>query len=351
MTHASIFSGIGGAELAASWMGWQNLFHCEIQEFPRKVLEYWYAKSISYEDITKTDFKKWRGRVNVLTGGFPCQPFSIAGKRAGADDNRYLWPEMLRAIREIQPAWVVGENVAGIISMVQPGDEVKMGCTDDLFEQNYIYRKEQEYTLSVICKDLERTGYAVQPFVIPACAVGAPHRRDRVWIVANRADARVEDLQREWQDGISKSSFTSHTDSNRQRQWQNEQKSVSKLFGKTDTCSCSTEEIATNAKCDRRCEIHQTIQSQKSNGYQSYRNGDKWYVRNKNSPQDRWQNFPSESPLCSRHDGLPFNVDDLTISFPKWRQETIKALGNAWVPQVAYEIFKAIEQLENIKNR
>lgn len=351
MTHASIFSGIGGAELAASWMGWQNLFHCEIQEFPRKVLEYWYQKSISYEDIKKTDFREWKGKVDVLTAGFPCQPFSVAGKRAGADDNRYLWPETIRAIREIQPAWFVGENVAGIISMVQPGNEVKMGRTDDLFEQNYIYRKEQVYTLAVICKDLERAGYAVQPFVIPACAVGAPHRRDRVWIVANNSDTRAEGLQREWKDGISKSSFTSHTDSNRQRQWQNEQKSVSKLFGKTDTCSCSTEEIATNAKCDRRCEIHQTIQSQKSNGYQSYRNGDKWYVRIKNRPQDRWQNFPSESPLCSRHDGLPFNVDDLTISFPKWRQEAIKALGNAWVPQVAYEIFKTIEQLGNIKNR
>lgn len=351
MTHASLFSGIGGAELAASWMGWQNLFHCEIQEFPRKVLEYWYPNSISYDDIKKTDFREWKGRVNVLTAGFPCQPFSVAGKRTGADDDRYLWPETIRAIREIQPAWFVGENVAGIISMVQPGEEAEMGCTDDLFEQNYIYRKEQEYTLPVICKDLERAGFEVQPFVIPACAVGAPHRRDRVWIVANRSDARAEDLQREWQDEISKSSFASHTDSNRQSQRQNEQKSVSKLFGKSDTCSCSTEEITTNAKCDRRCEIHQTIQSQQSNGYQSYRIGDKWYVGNKNRPQDRWRNFPSESPLCSRHDGLPFNVDDLTISFPKWRQEAIKALGNAWVPQVAYEIFKAIEQLENIKNR
>lgn len=350
MTHASLFSGIGGAELAASWMGWQNLFHCEIQEFPRKVLEYWYPNSISYDDIKKTDFREWKGRVNVLTAGFPCQPFSVAGKRAGADDDRYLWPETIRAIREIQPAWFVGENVAGIISMVQPGEEAKMGCTDDLFEQNYIYRKEQEYTLPVICKDLERAGFAVQPFVIPACAVGAPHRRDRVWIVANRSDARAKDLQREWQDEISKSSFASHTDSNRQRQRQNEQKPVSKLFGKTDTCSCSTEEITTNAKCDRRCEIHQTIQSQQSNGYQSYRIGDKWYVGNKNRPQDRWRNFPSESPLCSRHDGLPFNVDDLTISFPKWRQEAIKALGNAWVPQVAYEIFKAIEQFERTEN-
>lgn len=302
MTHASIFSGIGGAELAASWMGWQNLFHCEIQEFPRKVLEYWYPNSISYDDINKTDFREWKGKVDVLTAGFPCQPFSVAGKRAGADDNRYLWPETIRAIREIQPAWFVGENVAGIISMVQPGDEVKMGCTDDLFEKNYIYRKEQEYTLAVICKDLERAGYAVQPFVIPACAVGAPHRRDRVWIVAYRADTRAEGLQREWKDGISKSSFASHT--------------------KDDSKNKSETSQQTESKSDRE-----------------------------KFPQNWWRNFPTQSPICSRNDGLPFDVADLVISFPKWRQEAIKALGNAWVPQVAYEIFKAIEQLENIKNR
>lgn len=111
MNHASLFSGIGGAEVAASKMGWQNLFHCEIQEFPRKVLDYWFPNSESYEDITKTDFRKWKGKVDVLTGGFPCQPFSVAGKRKGADDNRYLWPQMLRAIRQIQPTWVVGKTL------------------------------------------------------------------------------------------------------------------------------------------------------------------------------------------------------------------------------------------------
>lgn len=107
LTHASVFSGIGGAELAASWMGWKNLFHCEIQQFPRQVLDYWFPNSESYEDITKTTFTKWKGKVDVLTGGFPCQPFSYAGSRKGAEDDRYLWPEMLRAIREIQPTWAL----------------------------------------------------------------------------------------------------------------------------------------------------------------------------------------------------------------------------------------------------
>ena len=121
LTHGSLFSGIGGPEVAAEMMGWENVFHCDINPFGRKVLDYWYPNSKSYEDITKTDFTEWRGKIDVLTGGFPCQPFSVAGKRKGADDNRYLWPHMLRAIREIRPAWVVGENVAGILTMVQPG--------------------------------------------------------------------------------------------------------------------------------------------------------------------------------------------------------------------------------------
>lgn len=186
MNHASLFSGIGGAEVAASMMGWQNLFHCEIQEFPRKVLQYWFPNSESYEDITKTDFHQWQGKVDVLTGGFPYQPFSLAGRRNGADDNRYLWPQMLRAIRQIHPTWVVGENVAGIKTMVESCQVTKMGRTDDLFEENYIYREESRFTLDKICADLEAEGYSVQPIVIPACSVGAPHRRDRVWIVARR---------------------------------------------------------------------------------------------------------------------------------------------------------------------
>ena len=106
-------------------MGWKNLFHCEIQQFPRQVLDYWFPNSESYEDITKTTFTKWKGKVDVLTGGFPCQPFSYAGSRKGAEDDRYLWPEMLRAIREIQPTWVVAENVVGITTIYNPAVSLK----------------------------------------------------------------------------------------------------------------------------------------------------------------------------------------------------------------------------------
>lgn len=114
MNHASLFSGIGGFDLAAREVGWNNVFQCEIDPFCQSVLKYYFPKTVLYEDIKRTDFTSWKGKIDVLTGGFPCQPFSVAGQRKGADDNRYLWPEMLRVIRETRPLWVIGENVAGI---------------------------------------------------------------------------------------------------------------------------------------------------------------------------------------------------------------------------------------------
>lgn len=374
LTHASLFSGIGGAELAASWLGWTNVFHCEIQEFQRKILEYWFPNSISYEDITKTDFKEWRGQIDILTGGFPCQPFSVAGKRKGAEDNRYLWGEMLRAIRQIQPTWVVGENVNGILSMVQPGTETKMGRTDDLLEENYIYRKEQQFTIEVICEDLERAGYSVQPFVIPACAVGAPHRRDRVWIVAHRTDTGAEDLQQGGKNGVSQSFFTSNTNSNRQRNRKDKQIFEQRCNRTTNIGKGCKDATSSNTQCFGGHKVDNKIQCEQSNGERTdgkgmFRtsfntNGKGWNALRYDDgypeatqqaesqfgradcPQSWWRNFPTQSPVCNRDDGLPFRVADLTISFPKWRSKSIEALGNAWVPQVAFEIFKAINEIQ-----
>ena len=187
MTHASLFSGIGGAEVAATMMGWENIFHCEINPFCRRVLEYWYPNSKSYEDITKTNFEEWRGKVDVLTGGFPCQPFSHAGQRRGSDDDRYLWPHMLRAIQECRPTWVIGENVVGITTMAEPGEILEVGSETSLFGEEdtlHTYESRERFTIERVCSDIESIGYAVQPIVIPACAVGAPHRRDRVFVIA-----------------------------------------------------------------------------------------------------------------------------------------------------------------------
>ena len=365
-THASLFSGIGGAELAATWMGWQNLFHCEIQEFPRRVLEYWYPNSISYEDITKTDFTSWRGKVDVLTGGFPCQPFSCAGLRKGADDNRYLWSEMLRAIREIQPSWVVGENVAGLLSMVQPGDEVKMGRTDDLFEENYIYRKEQRFTLDEICEGLECAGYAVQPFVVPACAVGAPHRRDRVWIVARLTADTDCDRQRHGQgeqEPITecertpddrngcKNGLASHPDEHRHTPCREGGRTETKreerfaLPGEREVWSQRSDRFpglsrdATYTQSIRRYESE--LYDGKSEKTQQEECGEQQFVGT-DCPQSKWRNFPTQPPVCDGNDGLSLGL--VGITFPKWRSEAIKALGNAMCPQVVYEIFRAIEE-------
>ena len=176
MTHGSLFSGIGGFDLAAEWSGWKNLFNCEWEEFPRKVLKHHFPNAQQYGDIKEFDATDYHGRIDILSGGFPCQPFSVAGKRKGTEDERHLWPEMLRIIGECQPRWVVGENVRGLVSW-----------SDGL-------------VLEACYSDLENLGYSVQSFIIPACAAGnAPHRRDRVWIVAHsnnfRTSSRLGEVQ------------------------------------------------------------------------------------------------------------------------------------------------------------
>jgi DNA (cytosine-5)-methyltransferase 1 len=128
-THASLFTGIGGFDLAASWMGWQNVFQCEIEPFCQRVLKCFYPQCELFTDIKTSNFTQYHGQIDIITGGFPCQPFSVAGKRQGTDDNRYLWAEMLRAIREVQPRWVVAENVFGLLSQ-QNGLVFERVCAD-----------------------------------------------------------------------------------------------------------------------------------------------------------------------------------------------------------------------------
>lgn len=416
LTHGSLFSGIGGPEIAAEIMGWKNVFHCEINPFGRKILDYWFPNSKSYEDITKTDFTEWRGKINVLTGGFPCQPFSCAGQRKGAEDNRYLWPEMLRAIREIQPDWVVGENVAGILSMVQPGSETALGREESLFgevdRKRILHR--QEYVVETVCNDLEREGYSVQPVVIPACAVGAPHRRDRVFFIAHRADAGVEGMQRKWEDNILSGRTAPDTDSHRWRNGKNQQVTIAERKGTANIGTFREDGTSSYSQCSGSGQIYKEVQSEQPNGHSFDSNGYEWDATNSNSEKLQewlktgrrsneaenraridngierfgslryapysynkrlqgcinfgsvgkekkkssheqfsgslfpdWQNFPTQSPVCSRDDGISTRLDG--IAFSKWRQESIKAYGNAILPQVMYEIFLAIESIEKGK--
>ena len=326
MKHGSLFSGLGGFDLAAQWMGWENVFHCEWMEFPRKVLDYHFPNADSHIDICKTDFKKYANKIDILTGGFPCQPFSLAGKRKGTDDERYLWGEMLRAIQEIKPTYVIAENVFGITNI--DGGMV--------FEQ--------------VCLDLETEGYEVQPFIIPAAAKNAPHRRDRCWFVAqNTMFSRCLHGENEqegadiWKqrntctrgaDGIHLQKGDA-TDSNLSRCKRQREQSITKREIRTG--SNGGKRNAFNSECIGRIEIRddngQSQEAQQTQCREKQFGG-------ANSTQNQWRYFPTQSPICSGDDGLPRQLDGIT--FPKWRAESIKGYGNAIVPQVAYEIFKQL---------
>ena len=451
MTHASLFSGIGGPEVAAAMLGWENLFHCEINPFGRKVLEYWFPDSVSYEDITKTSFKEWRGKVDVLTGGFPCQPFSYAGKRGGAEDARYLWPEMLRAIDEIRPAWVIGENVAGLSTMVEGWLPTEVGRGASLFEEGadlHDWVVEQAFTIERIAGELEGLGYSVQPVLIPAAACGAPHRRDRIFILAFNADAdrrddvrsagekRLQERHEIRESGISdqirparpgviadakhdglqyglerggKGGLLEEESAGGKSRLSNEIQ-FAPAKGARDASSdpasrgggALSEHLHPGlpdgdvALCDGRerdaADAHgsgreKSLQPRREahrpedgaglddrtlgprgDGKPADAIGERLEGKDQPRPDqgverlrlrrdlagrdweglrpgERWASFPTVSPIHRGNDGLPFNVDNLTISFTSWRTESLKAYGNAIVPQVMYRIFEAIEKV------
>lgn len=238
MRHASLFSGIGGFDLAAQWMGWENIFQVEIDNFCQKVLAKNFPNVKRYGDIKQFDGTKYRGTIDVLSGGFPCQPFSVAGSRKGKEDERYLWPEMLRVIGEIQPSFIVGENVSGSWQLV---DE--------------------------ICHALETKGFSTEPISLEAACVGAPHKRERYWFFAYSNEMRLQEISEKHGAALRIS-----------------QEAPSDFGGL---------------------------------------NADKWQI-------------------------TPRNSDDLRTGngIPNW-MDRISGLGNAIVPQVAFEIFKAIERINS----
>ncbi len=300
MNHGSLFSGIGGFDLAAEWMGWNNIFHCEWNEFGKWVLKYYWPNAISYDDITKTDFTIHRGTIDILTGGFPCQPYSHAGKRLGKEDDRHLWPEMRRAIREIAPRYVVGENVSGLLS----------------WNGGMVFDEVQA--------DLENEGYEVLPVVLPACGVNAPHRRDRVWFIANAIDRGNLRQSRKYE-------------GKGQEEWLQERHQVQqskKPIGLRPKLECIT-----SNPCHIKLqgsEFYGSIKESREIEGESRQSG--------RSVRSKWEQFPTQSPVCDGNDGIPPPLDGITFS--KWRNESIKAGGNAIVPQVAYEIFKSIEKTD-----
>ena len=376
MRHGSLFSGIGGFDLASEWMGWENVFHCEWNEFGQKVLKYYWPKAISYNDITKTDFSIHRGEIDIITGGFPCQPYSMAGKRLGKEDSRHLWPEMLRAIREIQPTWVVGENVRGLTN----------------WNGGLVFDEVQA--------DLEAEGYEVTPFLLPACAVNAPHRRDRIWFVAysnntrnstlSSGDNRIrkeESEERKFSQyessrlcfkgdatntssiglckhgegqrllfetlgasvGMGKENATDSkleglqgcTDS---REIRSEEREMGREGDKlaTQFTSISNESNVTDSNS-----IGHECREERERSERWTQSNDKQFKRRNKLPGADFKMFPSVSPICDGNDGVSDRLDSITFS--KWRNESIKAGGNAIVPQVVHQIFKAIQKYNDLE--
>ena len=408
MKHGSLFSGIGGFDLASEWMGWENVFHCEWNEFGKKVLHHYWPNAESFDDITKTDFTKYANKIDILTGGFPCQPYSQAGKRQGKEDERHLWPQMLRAIREIKPKYIVGENVFGLLN----------------WNGGMVFDE--------VHSDLEFEGYEVQAVVIPAAAVNAPHGRDRVWFVATNTKFKstgsdggtnneTEGNVRRGNEGdvfgtLRGNGITTDTDSIGNRGGSKQSSAAHKQgrSGKTNSGigdegkqqfvrDIASKGVDTNTNSVRlqhteeTRNIQESTRTPQSKGGQFAEpfetNGSDGDVTDTDSgglegtkevgwdsinvereskfgfatntdlprcqtkgeqpesttqnqriehPRGGWEQFPTESPICGGNDGLPTALDGITFS--KWRNESIKAYGNAIVPQVAYEIFKAIER-------
>ncbi len=310
--HGSLFSGAGGFDVAAELMGWENKFHCEWDKFCQQVLKYYWPNATQYGDIDKTDFTIWRGLIDVLSGGFPCQPYSAAGKRKGKEDNRHKWPQMLRAIREIQPGWVVGENVRGLTN----------------WSGGLVFDEVQA--------DLETEGYEVLPFLLPACAVNAPHRRDRIWFVAysNAARQRRDERKKEIEGNVIANCSSKHSPLPIQQRGQDE-------TGNINIDWKGNERDVANAYSGigREGRLYEA-ESETTEGHTGTRNA-------RIIERGTWDNFPTQPPVRSRNDGLPSRLSGITL--PKHRNESIKAYGNSVVPQVVYQIFKAIEQYESQK--
>jgi len=298
MTHGSLFSGIGGFDLAAEWMGWENKFHCEWNEFGQKVLKHYWPEAESFHDITKTDFTKYANRIDILTGGFPCQPYSMAGKRKGKEDERHLWPEMLRCIREVKPRWVVGENVLGLVN----------------WSGGLVFHEVQS--------DLESEGYEVFPYVLPAASINASHRRDRIFFIAHSNNNRCD-----------KYDCKSKVESN-----------IGRLDAFDDINEVLSERTSSNSNCERYSRAT-------SNGIQKMEGitTQQYAISTRSHKRTDWLDFPTVSPICDGDDGISERLDSITFS--KWRNESIKAGGNAIVPQVVHQIFKAIEQYNQLNNQ
>ena len=304
MRVLDLFSGIGGFSLGLEAAGMETAAFCEREPFCQAVLRKHWPNTPIHSDITELDGYEYRGTVQLVCGGFPCQPFSVAGQQRGAEDDRALWPQMLRVICEVQPTWVIGENVTGIIAM----------------------------ELDTVLSDLEREGYACQTFVIPACAVDAQHRRDRVWVVAH-ADRESESNgtkheQRLVADssGEPRWSGAIHRESSDERRGARETRGegVQPKDGEAQSNNFTTSSEAMADSYSKRAQRGKAFRDAKGIGERGYKQLERCF---NDSEPAIWEPEPSVGRVA---DGVPN------------RTHRLKSLGNAVVPQVVEQIGKAI---------
>jgi DNA (cytosine-5)-methyltransferase 1 len=321
-THLDLFSGIGGFALAAKWNGYRTVGFCDNEPYAQAVLKKHWPEVPCHKDIREVRGELYAG-VTLLTGGFPCQPFSVAGKQRGKDDNRYLWPEMLRVIQEAKPAWIIGENVAGIVNLA----------------------------LDQVCADLEGQGYEVEPIIVPACAVDAPHRRDRVWIVghskldgltASKTSGGLLDQSeeqrgkvKEWEssgascassdvaDSVSVSEGSTHGS----KEW-------GCVRGRKDEDISQRNEMGCNSS-DSRENVADTFSQRGCGG-----NSELEYAEDAGqSSRDSRDNSRGVATWLAEP-----NMGRVANGIPN-RSHRLKGLGNAIVPQVASEIIRCINKI------
>jgi len=324
--HLDLFSGIGGFALGLQKVGFETVAFCDIEKYCQHLLkEKWNGVKI-YNDVREITKERFEAdgieSPEIITGGFPCQPFSVAGSRKGTDDNRHLWPEMFRIIKEFKPRWIIGENVRGIVS-IQDG-----------------------LVFETVCTDLESEGYEVQTFNIPAVGVGAPHKRERIWIVANsRCSIRREQSSRN-SESIGSGTFKETERST----------DTSEITGSSERTETMANSNTGNVEAGRERQGG-ICREDTSEGQSNNATGSSEVMANTNSERQQEQCRPksiqeegNELECSSSQSGGNFwdiepDVGRVVNGLPG-RVHRLKGLGNAIVPQIAEEIGRAIMKAE-----
>lgn len=314
MKHMGLFEGIGGFSLAARWAGWHTPVMVEWNTYCQAVLKKNFPDATIFGDIHHFDGRPYAGQIDIITGGFPCQPYSTAGKRKGNDDDRALWPEMLRVVREVAPTWVVGENVAGILTM--DGGRVFAG----------------------ILADMENEGYRTEVYIIPAVGVGAPHKRERVWIIAHR-----DRIERDRRGGTwnGRAEFANENcwlvaDANGAIRKKLDAPAKPGFAGFDSGRIDAVTPYAYNDPGERqRRNGGEILRNQKTGGCCAGDWSEHWYE--------------VATRICGISNGISAGMDGATEIPAKkkaGKAHRLEGLGNAIVPHIAYQIFNAINQFE-----